>query len=189
MNRKGFTLVELLATIVVLAIVVGISVPSVTGIIRKSKEKSEMAFIETIKDAMDVYISSSARTLNYNTCGGNTNYEYINIEFQDVIDIPYHPISIGSLMNPANNSFCTGKNEKRSGKNIITTPITIYRNKITYAYYYIINKKDFYSVDVLTDGDDTLNQGSSSDICFEFTVDNEYISNKINDISDELRKL
>lgn len=42
-NNKGFTLVELLAMLVVLGILIGISVPNITGILNQQKET---AFIE-----------------------------------------------------------------------------------------------------------------------------------------------
>ena len=41
MNKKGFTLVELLATIVILGIVVGITMYSVNGGFKSAKEKTE----------------------------------------------------------------------------------------------------------------------------------------------------
>jgi len=148
MNRKGFTLVELLATIIVLAIVVGITVPSVSSVIRKSKEKSEEAFVETIKDVMDVYISSSARSLKFLPCDdGNENYKYVYASFQEVFDSPYKPLNKGEFFNPANKKKC---NASRSD-------ITIYRSN-NYVYYYVIQKN---SLD-----------------CFEFTLDKQpYISN------------
>ena len=41
MNKKGFTLVELLSTIVILGIVVGLSIVAININIKKTKEKSE----------------------------------------------------------------------------------------------------------------------------------------------------
>lgn len=40
MNKKGFTLVELLAVIVILAIILAIAVPSITGLLEKQRENS-----------------------------------------------------------------------------------------------------------------------------------------------------
>lgn len=49
MNNKGFTLIELMATIILLAIVMSVTAVSVVGSINKSKEKSYDILIENIK--------------------------------------------------------------------------------------------------------------------------------------------
>lgn len=59
MNNKGFTLVELLATIVILGIVLGIVSVSVIGIINKTKEKSEEIFVKNIGSSVQSYISTN----------------------------------------------------------------------------------------------------------------------------------
>jgi type IV pilus assembly protein PilA len=38
-NKKGFTLIELIAVLVVLVIILAIAVPSITGVIKSAKEK------------------------------------------------------------------------------------------------------------------------------------------------------
>ena len=55
MNKKGFTLVELLATIILLAIVLSLSSIAIIGIINSSKEKNYEQLISNIKDGAEVY--------------------------------------------------------------------------------------------------------------------------------------
>lgn len=55
LNKKGFTLVELIATIVVLSLVVAIGSYSITNIIKNAKEKDYNLLIDNIKDAAETY--------------------------------------------------------------------------------------------------------------------------------------
>ena len=48
MNKKGFTLVELLAVIVILAIILAIAVPSITGILNSAKRSAFQADVKLI---------------------------------------------------------------------------------------------------------------------------------------------
>lgn len=54
-NNKGFTLVELIATIVILAIIVSIGAFSITSIIKSSKEKDYQLLVKNILDASELY--------------------------------------------------------------------------------------------------------------------------------------
>ena len=55
MNRKGFTLVELLATILILALLLGIGTYSIISIINSSKQKNYELLINNTKSAAETY--------------------------------------------------------------------------------------------------------------------------------------
>ena len=63
MKKKGFTLVELLAVIVILSLVLVIAVPSVNKYIKQSKEKAYDAQISTIIEAAQAYASANSGLL------------------------------------------------------------------------------------------------------------------------------
>lgn len=52
MNNKGFTLVELLATIIVLSIVIGITIPITINSLNKAKEREEKLLIANIRSSV-----------------------------------------------------------------------------------------------------------------------------------------
>ena len=63
MKKKGFTLVELLAVIIILSLVLVIAVPSVNKYIKQSKEKAYDTQISTIIEAAQAYASANSGLL------------------------------------------------------------------------------------------------------------------------------
>lgn len=141
MNRKGFTLVELIATLVVLGLVMSVVLISVNGGFSNAKEKTEDVFVDTIKDAMDMYLSSDAKKLNFEltSCTLDKTYGTVNvykatITFDEVINSEYKPITQKDLVNPANKDVvCSDASD---------IDINIYKDD-DYVYYYSIDKSEF----------------------------------------------
>lgn len=141
MNKKGFTLVELLAVIVVLGIITGITVISVNSFFGKAKEKTEDVFISTITDALDMYLTYDAPKLTFNSCnksnklnksnGKKVDVSYTEISLNDLINSNYKPLSESDLVNPANK-------EEKCYTNLSDIKIRIYRDT-DYVYYYSLN--------------------------------------------------
>jgi len=50
-NQKGLTLIELLAVLIILGIILAIAVPSVMGVINRSKLQADIGSLNLIKDA------------------------------------------------------------------------------------------------------------------------------------------
>ena len=87
MNNKGFTLVELIATIVILALVMSIGAISVTSIIKSAKEKNYNILIDNVKSATEIY---------YQECRYVNNYDNSPIDCS-IVDDGY-VITLGKLV-------------------------------------------------------------------------------------------
>lgn len=150
MDKKGFTLVELLATLAVLGIIATIILISTTGGFGDAKDKTEDIFVKTIQDALEIYLDSDARNLNFNVqvctidkthksgvkvykTNKDKNGDFLT--FNSVINSSYHPISESDMHNPAN---------KDKDNYLCNTfgILNIYRDD-DYVYYYKIEKSSF----------------------------------------------
>ena len=83
MNKKGFTLMELLAVIVILAIIALIATPTILGIIKDSKEESNKRSIEMYADALKNSIAQyqlSGKKLEVSTLETTDGRNFINKE-------------------------------------------------------------------------------------------------------------
>lgn len=91
MNNKGFTLVELIATLLILALVMSIATYSITNIIRKSKEENYNLLIKNIRDGAEEY---------YQECkySRETIYNMFNNDESDVNNFCDGSITLGELV-------------------------------------------------------------------------------------------
>ena len=75
MNRKGFTLVELLVVLVILVVIMAVAIPSVTSSLERSKQKQKDSKIELVLSAAEIYVD---RHKNQFGNSNQTYYIYIN---------------------------------------------------------------------------------------------------------------
>ena len=108
MNNKGFTLIELIATIVILALVVGLGSYAITGIIKSSKEKSYTLLIENIENASETYYQECKYV---NNTGVNCNQ----------MDDNKYSVSLGDLVNYG---YLKGNGTNEQDKYTIVNPKT-----------------------------------------------------------------
>ena len=59
MNKKGFTLVELLAVIIILGLLIAIAVPSYIGVSKRIKEKMWDNKLKMIETAVEMYVQDN----------------------------------------------------------------------------------------------------------------------------------
>ena len=70
MRKNGFTLVELLAVIVVLAILITVATPNIMGLLNKEKDKTSDIVVNNLKDAAVSYAKEqiSLKKLHLSSC-------------------------------------------------------------------------------------------------------------------------
>lgn len=59
MNRKGFTLIELVAVLAILSIIMTIAIPSISSSLERSKVKQKEQKIKVIESMAEIYISDN----------------------------------------------------------------------------------------------------------------------------------
>ena len=63
MNNKGFTLVEVLAVVVILGVLATIMIPTIGSVINQNKEDNYKNMEKTILNATKLYVSDNASLL------------------------------------------------------------------------------------------------------------------------------
>lgn len=124
MNRKGFTLVELLGALVILSLIVTIGGVVITKTITSSKEKNYQILVKNIKNAVEAYYQE-CNYGNYGDSGINSgitcstsislgdllNYGYISPNGKDKVLVnpktneDISACTIGYSFDTDNNSF------------------------------------------------------------------------------------
>lgn len=85
MNRKGFTLIEVLAVIVILGTIFVFVAPNIITIYENSKLKSEQIFLDRLSQTIDSYIKLNVGEITFNEeITGTKCTEYQKIDDEEI---------------------------------------------------------------------------------------------------------
>ncbi|WP_418493268.1 type II secretion system protein [Eshraghiella crossota] len=98
-NNKGFSLVELIVVVAIMAVLMGILVPTLVKNVEKSKKQKDTSAVEEIRTTMvtnlaDPLYSDLEATITYN--GGDSNSKKITITTPD--DAPAATTDLGKFL-------------------------------------------------------------------------------------------
>ncbi len=120
MNKKGFTLVELIAVIAIIAIVIVIAVFSLTNSNNSVKEKEYETKVNLIETAASLYAQDNITNFPQNiTVETLLETEYLKADFKQ--NESGCTSEVGCLLNPSSNDFMNSMiiNISKNGKKII----------------------------------------------------------------------
>lgn len=83
-DNRGFTLVELLAVLVILIAIMGIAIPSISSSLERSKEKQNESRKKVLVSAAEVYVTDHKNQI-YNNIGSNSTCSITLDELQEYL--------------------------------------------------------------------------------------------------------
>ena len=99
LNRKGFTLVEMLAVVIILGILATIMVPTITAVIEKNKDDNYKNLEKSIISAAKVYISDHRYDITLDPATSCNDNPTRNIESVDTVNLLESKLTIATLVN------------------------------------------------------------------------------------------
>ena len=88
-NRKGFTLVELLAVIMILSIISVVTIAITNGSIGNAKEKSYQVTINNIEKAASGYLTERSNEIEFIPLSEGSSQEFQCVTIQQLMDLGY----------------------------------------------------------------------------------------------------
>lgn len=86
LNNKGFTLVELLAVLVILIAIMSIAIPSISSSLERSKDKQNGARKKVLESAAELYVTDHRNNIDSSCCVSLDKLKSENYVDEDAIN-------------------------------------------------------------------------------------------------------
>lgn len=132
MNKKGFTLIEIILAIAIMAILILILVPNIFIILNKNNEKSCNSLKSNIESAAKMYVINNKYDLGFSCDGSNSFKDIKDITLHTLVDSGYLKLDgTDNIMNPIDDSVVP-----------LTATVTVTFDCSSKDFSYVINGID-----------------------------------------------
>lgn len=161
MNRKGFTLVEIIGVVTVLALILIVAVPSLTKTLKRNEQKKYDDYIDNLKMAAENYVVSKLKE-------GLVIGDYFIVSLGDLIDSGYVN---DTVTNPQNDQKLTRNTIIKVKKDLDNT------FKYNIKEFYQLLPNEYQQVEYIESEsiDTSHGQSINTNWFYEPLKDNEYV--------------
>ena len=89
MNNKGFTLIEMLITIAILAVLSLIAIPTVNSLIKRQQDNAIKEIIESVETSALNYVKENKWDLTWIKCSNTTDTDSEDITIKELVETDY----------------------------------------------------------------------------------------------------
>ncbi len=89
MNKKGFTLIEMLITIAILAVLSLIAIPTVNSLIKRQQDNAIKEIIESVETSALNYVKENKWDLTWIKCSNTTDTDSEDITIKELVETDY----------------------------------------------------------------------------------------------------
>lgn len=193
-NKKGFTLVEMLATIGILLLITILTYPSFNKLNKKTKEKFDYSIKTIVENAAKIYVDNNKELIDEKITSNNGKYclPVATLSSYDYLDTPIKK-SDGENLNLKSCVYITKENEDNNIKYIYELsrdtvkdgidylpPIVMLKNKTTTSncalnmYNINVTKEEFDNLcDIKVTDDKTTNFEIGTNIIVKQVIDKD----------------
>ena len=138
LDNKGFTLVEVIAVVVILSVLSLLIVPSISGLLNRSKENSYSDLINSIKLSCVQYINDNRYNINIGSCNNNGICDVSNVSVSFLVENGYlTPTGTDSGVD-----YIVNPKDKKSKMNMEDSLVKVTFDKNNKRFIYDLNAED-----------------------------------------------